>query len=451
MTGEVIENKNRISLNKDLFKLFLPLVIEQGLEYIVGMADSIMVAQVGEAAVSGVSLVDFIMALLISIFAALATGGAVIAGQYFGKKDISKAKGTGRQLLKISVWFSVFIMITVYMVKPLIFKYMFGGISTEVQKATNIYFLIVLPSIPFLALYNSGAAIFRTTGNSKLPMQIMLSMNILNVIGNGILVIIFHMGVAGVAIPTLVSRIGAAIIILYLANKKEMKLSIKGWMKTKFDREIIKQILNIGMPFGFENGMFYLGRLVVLSVVASFGTASIAANSVGGTIVMFEVLPEMAINLGLSVIVSRVYGMGDYEQLKYYNRKIIRIIHGTFIVSTLIVLGIMPLIMKVYNLSPEATEMAWLIVISHGVLMILIWPAAHSLPVIFRGVGNAKFPMIVSMTSMILCRIVLAYVFAFGFGMGMIGTWVAMFFDWVVKAIIFGVYYLKNMWIKIKK
>ena len=439
MTGEVIENKNRISLNKDLFKLFLPLVIEQGLEYIVGMADSIMVAQVGEAAVSGVSLVDFIMALLISIFAALATGGAVIAGQYFGKKDISKAKGTGRQLLKISVWFSVFIMITVYMIKPLIFKYMFGGISTEVQKATNIYFLIVLPSIPFLALYNSGAAIFRTTGNSKLPMQIMLSMNSLNVIGNGM---------AGVAIPTLVSRIGAAIIILYLANKKEMKLSIKGWMKTKFDREIIKQILNIGMPFGFENGMFYLGRLVVLSVVASFGTASIAANSVGGTIVMFEVLPEMAINLGLSVIVSRVYGMGDYEQLKYYNRKIIRIIHGTFIVSTLIVLGIMPLIMKVYNLSPEATEMAWLIVISHGVLMILIWPAAHSLPVIFRGVGNAKFPMIVSMTSMILCRIVLAYVFAFGFGMGMIGTWVAMFFDWIVKAIIFGVYYLKNMWIK---
>lgn len=192
----------------------MPLIIEQGLEYTVGMAASMMVAQVGESAVSGVSLVDFVMALIISIFAALATGGSVIAGQYLGRKDNEKAKKAANQLIKCALLLSVVITLLLYLFKPLILNHLFGAITKEVSDAANHYFMIVAISVPFLALYNAGAAIFRTMGNAKLPMKIMLIMNIINVAGNALLVSEFHLGMAGVAIPTLISRIGAALIIL---------------------------------------------------------------------------------------------------------------------------------------------------------------------------------------------------------------------------------------------
>lgn len=442
--------KKRFFTNYDLVSLFLPLTIEQGLEYTVGMAASIMVAQVGEAAVSGVSLVDFVMALIISIFAALATGGSVIAGQYLGRRESGEARKAANQLVKASFVLSLIIMALLYLCKPLILHNIFGSITKEVEHAANQYLMIVALSVPFLALYNSGAAIFRTMGNSKLPMKIMLMMNVLNVAGNALLVADFHMGVLGVAIPTLVSRAGAAVIILFLAHKKDFELRIENFTAIRFDFPMLKRILNIGAPFGFENGMFYLGRLVVLSVVSLFGTASIAANSVSGTIVMFEVLPGMAMNLGLSVIISRCVGAGDFEQAKYYKKKVRRIMHFSFAASSAIVLALMPLILKAYHLSSEANSMIWMIVIAHAVMMILIWPSGYMLPIVFRGAGDAKFPMVVSIASMILFRIALSYVFALGFHMGMLGTWLAMFVDWSVKTIIYEWHYKSDNWTKFK-
>ena len=447
---ETTLEKKRFFSNRDLFTLFLPLTIEQGLEYTVGMAASMMVARVGESAVSGVSLVDFVMALIISIFAALATGGSVIAGQYLGRKEIASAKKAANQLVKVSLALAIVITILLYLCKPLILHNLFGSITKEVESAANQYFMVVALSVPFLALYNAGAAVFRTMGNAKLPMKIMLIFNILNVAGNALLVEGFHMGVLGVAIPTLISRLGAALIILFLAHRKNFELRITNFITDRFDYTMLKRILSIGAPFGFENGMFYLGRLVVLSVVSIFGTASIAANSVSGTIVMFEVLPGMAINLGLSVIISRCVGAGDYKQAKYYKKKVRLIMHISFIICSAIVLALMPLILKVYDLSSEANNMIWIIVIAHAVMMILIWPSGYMLPIVFRGAGDAKFPMVVSIASMLLFRIALSYVFALGFHMGMMGTWVAMFVDWIVKSIIYEWHYKKDKWTRFK-
>ena len=447
---EATLEKKRFFSNRDLFTLFIPLTIEQGLEYTVGMAASMMVARVGESAVSGVSLVDFVMALIISIFAALATGGSVIAGQYLGRKEIASGKKAANQLVKASLALSIVITILLYLCKTLILNNLFGSITKEVESAANQYFMVVVLSVPFLALYNAGAAVFRTMGNAKLPMKIMLIMNILNVAGNAILVEGFHMGVLGVAIPTLISRLGAALIILFLANRKNFELRITNFITEKFDYTMLKRILSIGAPFGFENGMFYLGRLVVLSVVSIFGTASIAANSVSGTIVMFEVLPGMAINLGLSVIISRCVGAGDYEQAKYYKKKVRLIMHVSFIISSVIVLALMPLILKVYDLSSEANNMIWIIVIAHAIMMILIWPSGYMLPIVFRGAGDAKFPMVISIASMILFRIAFSYVFSLGFHMGMMGTWFAMFLDWIVKSIIYEWHYKNDKWTRFK-
>lgn len=437
--------ENYLFKNRDLVKLFIPLVIEQFLEYLVGLIDSIMVSHVGEAAVSGVSLVDFIIQLLISIFAALATGGAVIAGQYIGKKQENTANETVNQLIWFTGIISIAVMVGIYIFKSLILHGLFGQISEDVYRNANIYLLIVAASIPFLAVYNSGAAAFRTMGNSKLPMKIMLAMNILNMAGNAILVYGFKMGTAGVAIPTLVSRIGASIIILFILSNKKYSLYLKKTLQYRFNKGIVKQILGIGIPYGLENGMFYLGRLIILSLISTFGTAAIAANSVSGTIVMFEVLPGMAIGLGLTVIVSRCVGMEDFEQAKYYIKKVLKIIYTTFILTSIVILALLPAILNIYGLSAEATEWTYKLVWAHAI-MLVIWPLGYTLPVAFRASGDARFPMRISVVSMIFCRIILAFVFSLYFEMGMIGTWVAMFVDWTVKATVFVWRYLSDRW-----
>ena len=433
--------KEKLYSNKNLLYLFIPLVIEQGLEYLVGFADSLMVAKVGEAAVSGVSLVDFV---LISIFTALATGGGAITGQYLGSKKDNEANQSALQMMKVTFYLSIVITLIIFVFKNSILHLLFGSISSDVYHHAMTYLNVVVLSIPFLAIYNGGAAIFRTMNNSKLPMQIMLVMNIVNVIGNALCVFILKMGVEGIAIPTLVSRVGAALLILYFSKKTTIHLS--QLMNIKINRNMIEKILNIGIPFGIENSMFYLGRLIVLSIVSLFGTASIAANSVGGTLVMFQVLPGTAINLGLTSIISHCIGANDYDQAKYYTKKINRWMHISFIISTVIILLLMPLIMSFYNLSSRATSYVWQIIILHGIMMTLIWPYGYMLPVIFRSSGDAKFPMIVSIISMVICRILFSYILAVIFNMGMMGTWYAMFLDWIVKAIIYTYHYIKGKW-----
>lgn len=439
-------SEERLFSNKDLWKLFIPLIIEQFLEYLVGLADSIMVASVGEASVSGVSLVDFVMALLISIFSALSTGGAVIASQYFGKKQIKESKEASNQLVWFTGIISVIIMLLVYGSKSFILNNLFGDISPEVKYEANTYLMITAISIPFLALYNSGAAIFRTIGNSKLPMKIMLYMNIAHALGNAILIYGFNFGIEGVAIPTLISRVFAAIIIIYMALNKKNPIHINRSFKYKFDFPMIKRILGIGIPYGLENGLFFFGRIIVLGLVASFGTASIAANAVSGTIVMFQVLPGMAIGMGLTVIIARCVGAGDFNQAKYYTKKVISIVYVAQIISCIVVLVLLPSILNIYGLSDSANAMIEKNLWWHGVMMVLIWPLAYTLPITFRASGDARFPMMVGILAMFLCRIAFAFLLCKYFNFGMFGTWLAMFIDWIVKAALYVHRYFNEKW-----
>ena len=432
--------------NRDLAKLFIPLIIEQGLEYLVGLIASILVSRVGEAAVSGVSLVEFLMALFISIFAAFATGGGIVAGQYLGDRDSKNANKAVNQLVKFTLYFSLMITILIFAIKPFILSHLFGTITPEVHSQADRYFNIVALSTPFIALYNSGAAIFRTLNKSRLPMNIMLVMNGLNILMGISLIYGLGWGVEGVAVPIFFSRVGAMILVLWFAYHLTSELTLGNFLKEKVDWKMIKKVLSIGLPFGFENGMFFLGRLIVLSVVSLFGTAAIAANSVGGTIIMFQGLPGISIVLGLAVIISKCVGAGDYVQAEYYKRKVSRIIHITNACFSAAVIALMPLLMKLYDLSAQATHYVWIIVLAHGILVSLFWNSGYVLPVVFRSAGDANFPMVISISSMLLVRVVCAYFFSVNLGMGMLGTWAAMFLDWFVKGIIYEIRYHKGTW-----
>ena len=328
--------------NKALLALILPLVVEQLLAVLVGMADSIMIASVGEAAVSGVSLVDQIMVLLINAFSALATGGAVVAGQFLGQDRREEACKSATQM----VWFiticAIGITVLVYLGKSFILHTVFGKIDQDVMHHADIYLLIVAASIPFMALYNGGAAIFRTMGNSKVTMQISIIMNVINIGGNAILIYGFHRGTEGVAIPTLVSRMTAAIIIIALLCDEKRTLYIERTWRYRINWEMVKKILSIGVPNGLENSMFQLGKIIVLSLVSTFGTYAIAANAVSNAIALFQILPGMAITLAITPVISRCVGAGDYEQAKYYNKKLMLITYVSMTAMVLFIFSLLP-------------------------------------------------------------------------------------------------------------
>ena len=432
--------------NRELANLIGPLVIEQLLAVFVGMADSIMVANVGEAAVSGVSLVDNIMILIINIFAALATGGAVVAGQYIGRKDEKSACKAATQL----VWFvslsAVAIMILVYFGKDIILNQVFGHITAEVKGHADIYLLIVTASIPFIALYNGGAAIFRAMGNSQVSLRVSLLMNAINVTGNAILVFGLRIGTAGVAIPTLISRMVAAIVITVLLCNQTRILHIERTLKIRFDGRMIRKILAIGVPNGLENSMFQLGKILVLSLVSTFGTYAIAANAVSNAIALFQILPGMAISLAITTVISQCVGANDYEQVHYYLKKLLAIIYVAMVGTVALIFLALPLILKAYNLSDQTAAAATNIIHFHGISAMIIWPLSFALPAAYRAAGDAKACMYTSIVSMWIFRIGFSYLVGKYMGLGVFGVWVAMVIDWVVRAICFIIRYFNGKW-----
>ena len=432
--------------NADLKQLIVPLLIEQLLAIAVGMADSIMVSSVGEAAVSSVSLIDTIFILLINMFTAIATGGAVVCGQYIGKKRPHKACEAADQLLLVTTALSVVIMAAVYLLKPFILHVVFGNITAEVERNCNIYLMIVAASIPFLAVYNGCAAIFRAQGDSKTPMKISIVMNLINISGNALLVYALKFGVDGVAIPTLLSRMYAAVAAFVLVHNKRYLVRCSYPVKVKPDFHMLKKILGIGIPNGLENSMFQLGKIMVLSMITQFGTASIAANAVSNTIAVFQTLPGMAIGNAVLTVSAQCAGAGDYEQVKYYTKKLILITHGALVITNVVIVVALPFILKVYHLSDITAETTSQIVTFYAVCSVLFWPLSFTLPATFRASGDAKMCMIISVVSMWIFRVIFSYVLGEYLGMGVFGVWVAMIIDWLVRESCFVIRYRSGKW-----
>ncbi len=440
---------NRLFSRNDLVRLIIPLIVDQFLQVAVGLSDSIMVARVGEAAVSGVSLVDTVMLLIINIFTALATGGAVIAGQYLGKKDPKTGCEATAQLFNFTFLFSIFIMILGYLGQNVILYHVFGKIEPEVMKDSRTYLLIVLSSIPMIAMYNAGAAIFRAMGNSNIAMKTSLLMNSINVFGNALLIFGFHRGVEGVAIPTVVSRGVACVVILILLNNQKHELHILHPYPFKIKWNVLKKILYIGIPNGLENSMFQLGKIAVLSLVSGLGTASLAANAVGNNIANFAILPGMSFGFALLTVCAQCVGAGDFEQVKYYTKHMMRVEYLCLIASNLIVILALPFILSVYNLSDEAARYANDIILYHAACVVTIWPLSFTLPNTLRAAADVKITMVLSIISMWVFRFGFSYLLTMVFHMGIFGVWVAMTIDWLVRGIFFVCRYKSGRWQKI--
>lgn len=439
--------ENRLFSKKDLRKLIIPLILEQTLAITVGMADTMMISSAGEAAVSGVSLVDMFNNLIISVLAALATGGAVVTSQCIGAGRREEACRSARQLVFTEAAITIGISVLVLLFHRQILGLFFGQIEADVMQNAIIYLIISVFSFPLLAVYDSCAALYRSMGNAQITLKISLLMNVINVVGNAIGVYVLKLGVAGVAIPSLVSR-GVAGVVLFtlLHNPDNLVFLTRG--KFKVDATIVKRILFIGIPSGIENGIFQLGRVLVVSIIAAFGTSQIAANGVANSLDSMGCIVGQAMSLAMITVIGRCVGAGEEGQVRYYTKKLLGETYFYTAVINSIILLLLPWILQIYGLGEETTRLSYILVMIHDEMAIFLWPASFVLPNMLRACNDVKYTMVVSIFSMITFRIGFSYVFGVHMGWMAVGVWAAMVIDWVFRVLCFVGRYLAGTWRK---
>lgn len=448
----VQEKKQPLFSRNALVRLIIPLIIEQLLLMTVGMADTVMVTTAGEAAVSGVSLVDNINTLIIQIFSALSTGGAVVVSQYLGRQEVEQAKTASKQLLYTMCAVSLLLMTAALLFRQHILSLIFGRVEADVMTSALIYFLLTAAAYPFMGIYNAGAALFRAMGNSKVSMFCSLIINFINIAVNAIFIFGFHFGAAGAGIGTLVSRIAAAVIIMTLLNHPDHLVRVDGLLRFQLNGGMIKRILFIGIPNGLENGMFQAGKLMVLNLITTFDTSAVAANAIANSVAGVVNVPGMALGLAIITVVGRCMGAGATDQAVTYTKRLVGVCYLFMLVMSTGMFFLADFLVSLFNLSPEAVGMAAQVLRICAVGNVIFWPMSFTLPNSLRAAGDAVFTMMVSLCSMFACRVALSYVLAcsWWFNLGLAGVWLAMVADWVVRAFLFLLRYWRGSWKKIK-
>ncbi|MCI6067065.1 MAG: MATE family efflux transporter [Galactobacillus timonensis] len=438
--------KKRMFSNAQLRRLIFPLLIEQLLAMLVGMVDTVMVSSAGETAISGVSIVNDLNNLVIALLSALAGGGAVIVSQYLGHGDRELTRKAASQLVMIAFVISTVLGLFCVAFHTGILQVLYGSVEADVMTSAKEYFWITALSFSFLGVYNSAAALFRSMNETRSTMNVSILMNVINVIGNYIGVYVLHLGAAGVAWPTLISRIVAAVVMVGMAFNPRRAISIAWNDILAWNRELIRKILSIAVPNGIENGLFQLGKVIVSIFVATYGTSQIAANGVSNSLSTLCYVSEMAIQLASVTVIGQCVGANDYEQAEYYVHKLIRIAWIMAAVNNLLVYLAMPYALSLYSLSSETLKIAETILTMECIAVTTIHAPAFVLPTCIRAAGDAKYTMYVGVGSMFGARVLSAYLLGTVLGMGVVGTRIGMYIDWGVRIIFFVYRWRSGKW-----
>lgn len=426
--------------------MIVPLFFEQFLVMLVGIADTFFVSQVGENAVAGVSLVNQFNTIFIYLFTALASGGAIVISQFLGREDGEHASRSASQLLMFSTLFSIALMVIVLILNRTLLRLLFGRVEPAVMAACVTYLRISAYSYPALAIYNAGAALYRSMGKTSTTFVISLISNIINIIGNYIGVFVLHAGVAGVAYPSLLARVTAAVIMTVLCFQKKLQAYYQKADIMVWDGKLLKKVLNIAIPNGAENGIFQLVKVALSSIVAMFGTYQIAANGVAQSIWSLAALAGAAFGPVFITVIGQTMGSGDTEAAGYYFIKLLKITLVFSVIWNGLVFLMTPTLLKLYNLPSETVALTITLVIIHNIFNALVFPFSGCLSNGLRATGDVRFTMIVSIASTVGVRFVLSYLFGVIFHMGVIGIAFAMCADWTIRAILFIWRYRSGRW-----
>ena len=431
---------------RELYSLIIPLIADSFLSILIGMADTVMVSTCGEAAVSGVSLVDSISNLLINLFSAFATGGAVVVSQYLGRGDDGNARVSAKNLIYISAAISIMMTLIVLPLRREIINTFFGTIEDSVRIYTDDYFVPILLSYPFLALYSALTALSRAENRSFRTMGVSALMNVMNIGGNAILIYGAGMGPRGAGISSLLSRIAGFAVMAYMLHKKSDILSISGIVKGPFDLSIIKKILRIGIPAGLEGTTFHIGKIMVQALTASLGTSAIAINAVAANFNAYSNIPGNGINLALITIVGQCRGNDNFKDISYYTKYLLMLVYASTIAINIPFFALAPNVISIYGLEPSSLAEAVPICRLCLVACSMVWPLAFSLPNMLKAVGDVRYILFASFSSMWIFRVGGAYLMVRLFSMGVEAIWYAMYLDWIARAVLFSLRVISGRW-----
>lgn len=441
-----IDERTRLFSNRDLRVLLIPLIIEQLLNSFMGMADTMMVSNVGSSAISAVSLVDSINNLVIQVFSAMATGATIICSQYLGRGDEKDCNKAARQVFLSLLIISVTLTCICIGNREWLLHTIFGKVEADVMSNSMSYFVITALSYPFLALFNAGSAFYRASGNSKFPMKVAVMSNLLNIIGNTIFIFGLHMGVAGAALSTLISRVVSTGVIFYFLHQPQQPIVLNHYLQIRPDFPLIAKILAIGVPAGVENGMFQFGKLAIQSTVSSLGTVAIAAQAMTNILEMVNGIVGVGIGIGLMTVVGQCMGAGRKEEAKYYIVKLTSYAEVGIILSCLFVLAITKPVTWLGGMEAESARMCFSMVIAITIVKPLVWVLSFIPAYGMRAAGDVKFSMIASTLTMWFCRVSLSIYLCSVWGFGPIAVWIGMFADWTCRSIIFTRRFLSGKW-----
>lgn len=431
---------------KDLRKLLAPLIVEQILTGIMGIADTLMVSAVGESAVSGVALVDSINLLVVYFFSALAAGGTIVCAQYIGRRDEENAGKASQQVMLTGFALSAGLCIVMALLRRPVLRLIFGSVEAAVMEAAEVYLLITAVSYPFLGLYTTSAALFRAVGNSRRPMLVAAAADILNIAGNALLIFGLHMGVMGAALATLASRIFSAGIMLFYQHRPGQVITLRGIRDMTPDRTMIRRILHVGIPSAIENGMFQFGKLAVQSTVSTLGTTAIAAQAIVVTLETFGSMPAQAVGTGLLTVAGQCVGRGQMDEMRRYTRLFTRIALVIVLTTGLLLSGAVPFVVRLTALSEQGARVTCQLTWFTCVLKLILWPRAFTLPNGLRAAGDVSYAMWVSTVSMWVFRVGLCWYLCRFTAVGLWGVWIGWCTDWLVRNICFSLRFRGHRW-----
>lgn len=445
---EKIDFSNLLYPNRAMFLLLVPIVVEQLLNSFMGMADTMMVSNVGSEAISAVSLVDSINNLVIQMFAAMASGAAIICSQYLGHRDKEGSNKAARQVLLTVLVISVSLTLIGLLLRKPLLRLIFGQIEPGVMDKAMSYFLVTILSYPFLALFNAGAAFFRAGGNSRFPMIVSVISNLLNIGGNAILIFGLDMGVTGAALSTLFSRIFCAVVVLFSLRRDGQPIVVRDYYRIRPDMPLIMKILAIGIPSGIENGMFQFGKLAIQSTVSAMGTAAIAAQAMANILEMVNGIFGVGVGIGLMTMVGQALGAGRKEEARYYIVKCTKIGLVGILVSCLAVFGLAEPVTRLAGMEPESARLCIEMVTAITIAKPLFWAFSFIPGYGMRAAGDVKFSMITSTLTMWCLRVVLCIFLVKTYNMGPMAVWYGMFADWAVRGIVFTLRFRGDRWLQ---
>lgn len=434
--------------NADLRALLVPIIVEQLLSSLMGTVDTMMVSNVGSAAISAVSLVDSINILVILALSALAAGGAILCSQYLGKKDNHSANESARQVLLIMTVLSVVLSALCLIFRYPLLNLIFGEVEADVMANSQVYFFYTLLSFPFIGLYDAGASIMRAQNNSREPMIISIISNCMNIIGNAILIFGFDMGVAGAAISTLISRIFCAVVVLWKLRSDKEPVYIRNYTTIRPDWALIKKILFIGIPSGIENSMFQFGKLAIQSTVSTLGTVAIAAQAMTNILENLNGIAAIGTGIGLMTVVGHCLGAGRKDEAIYYIKKLSVVAEVIIIASCVLVFVLTKPITMLAGLETASADLCFSMVLFITIVKPIVWVPAFVPPYGLRAAGDVKFSMIVSCCTMWLCRVSLCIYLCRVWGFGPIAVWIGMAADWTLRSIIFTIRFHSRKWLQ---